>query len=136
MRIFMPHIQRSCHHIRHDRSVGNIETGAMQCFNVNTLAFILERFGEFNLAGELYQWVLDREEMSLRKDHPNILSTVRCMAGVFDDQGRYDEALEWYKRALAGQEKSLGKGHPDTLTTAYGMARVFHDKGSYDEALE
>ena len=135
-RMFLPHIQKCFHHICGDRSIGDIETGASQRSDVKTLADILRYHGEFTLAGELYRWILAREERYLGKDHPNTFSTVSCMAKVFWKQGKYDEAMEWYRRVLDTRENSLGKDHPDTLSAVHGMANVLHDQGKYDEALE
>ena len=135
-RMFMPHIQKGFQHICRNGSIGDIETGSSQRSDVGILADILDYHGEYTPAGELYQWILDGEEKSLGKDHPDALNTVHGMAIVFRNRGKYNEALEWYRRALAGREKSLGKDHQVTLSTVQGMAIVFRDQGKYDEALE
>ena len=135
-RTFLPHIQKSAHHICRDGSLGDIETGASQRSGFRTLVHMLNYHGEFSLAGELYQWILAREETPLDKDNRGTLSAVYGMATAFWKQGKYNEALEWYRRALAGDEKSLGKNHPDTLSTISSIANVFLDQGKYDEALE
>ena len=88
-RTFLPHIQKSAHHICRDGSLGDIETGASQRSGVRTLAH-----GEFSLAGELYQWILAREETPLDKDNRDTLSAVYGMATAFWKQGKYNEALE------------------------------------------
>jgi Tfp pilus assembly protein PilF len=75
---------------------------------------VFRRQGQFDKALKGYRRALDRYEESLGKDHPYTLTTVNCMASVFDSQGQHDMALEWYRRALDGREKALGKDHPDT----------------------
>ena len=126
----MPHIQKSFRHICRDRSVGDIEAGASRLSDAKILAHILVDHGEYMPAGELFQWVIAREEKLLGGDHPDTLFTAFCVATVFRDQGKYDEALKWYRRALTGQEKSLGKDHANTLSTVSLMADVFRDRKS------
>ena len=76
---------------------------------------------------EWYRRVLDAQENSLGKDHPDTLVTVCSMANSLRRQGKYDEALEFFRRALAGQEKSLGNGHPDTLATSQHIEEVLRE---------
>jgi len=53
----------------------------------------------------------------LGPEHPNTLTSVNNLAGLYQAQGRYGDAEPLYQRARAGYEKVLGLEHPDTLST-------------------
>jgi Tetratricopeptide repeat len=49
-------------------------------------------------------------------EHPDTLSSVNNLAGLYESTGRYAEAEPLYKRALEARERVLGPEHPDTLS--------------------
>ena len=58
----------------------------------------------------------------LGPEHPDTLTSVDNLAGLYKAQGRYSEAEPLFRRALAGWERVLGQEHPDTLTSVNNLA--------------
>ncbi|MCI4627225.1 MAG: tetratricopeptide repeat protein, partial [Candidatus Magnetoovum sp. WYHC-5] len=51
----------------------------------------------------------DYAKKNLGKTHPDTLTSLNNLAGLYQAQGRYSEAEPLYKEALASTEKVLGK---------------------------
>lgn len=64
----------------------------------------------------MHRRALEGSEKALGKDHPDTLTSVRCLASLFHKQRQYEAALDLYKRASDGFQRVLGLEHP--LTTA------------------
>ncbi|MCB1823824.1 MAG: CHAT domain-containing protein, partial [Candidatus Competibacteraceae bacterium] len=73
--------------------------------------------GRYGEAEPLLRQALAAREKVLGPEHPDTLSSVNDLAGLYQAQGRYGEAEPLYQRALAAREKVLGPEHPDTLNT-------------------
>ncbi len=76
----------------------------------------------------------DYAKKNLGKTHPDTLTSLNNLAGLYQAQGRYSEAEPLYKEALASREKVLGKTHPDTLTSLNNLAVLYDSQGRYSEA--
>jgi len=61
-------------------------------------------------------------EQKLGPEHPDTLTSVNNLAGLYQVQGRYGEAEPLYRRALAASEKVLGPEHPNTLASVNNLA--------------
>ena len=100
----MPHINAVMKHIPSQfLALGTIKIWDEACI----LGNIFDRHGRYKQAGELYACALAGREKALGVDHPDTLTTVNCIALVFNNQGQYEKALEWYERALA----EIGRAH-------------------------
>ncbi len=73
-------------------------------------------------------------ERVLGPEHPNTLSTVNNLAGLYDVQGKYEEAETLYQRALETLERVLGPEHPQTAQTIFNLALFYHYQGKYEQA--
>jgi len=73
-------------------------------------------------------------EKALGVDHPYTLTTVDCMAFVFEKQEQYEKALEWYERALVGYEKALGVDHRNTQNTLRSLINLYQSVGQTEQA--
>ncbi|MCP4347069.1 MAG: CHAT domain-containing protein, partial [Desulfobacterales bacterium] len=77
---------------------------------------------------------LQLNENVLGKEHPDTLTSMNNLAGLYKSQGRYGEAEPLYKAALQLRENVLGKEHPDTLTSMNNLAGLYSKQGRYGEA--
>ena len=73
-------------------------------------------------------------EKTLGPEHPDTLTSVNSLAGLYRAQGRYAEAESLYKRGLADTEKALGPEHPDTLRSVNNLGLLYQEQGRYGEA--
>ena len=75
---------------------------------------------------------LPREVLGER--HPDTITSLNNLAGVYDRQGRYAEAEPLYPQALQLRREVLGERHPDTISSLNNLARVYHRQGRSAEA--
>jgi tetratricopeptide (TPR) repeat protein len=97
-------------------------------------AVYLRSSGRYGEAETLYERTLAVSEKQLGSEHPDTLSIMHDLAGVYGSQGRYSEAETQYKQVLALQEKQLGLEHPDTLRTMHNLATIYDLQGRHSEA--
>ena len=71
----------------------------------------------------------------LGEDHPDTLTSLNNLAGLFYSKGEYDRALPLFEECLAKRKRVLGEDHPSTLSSLNNLAFLFHSKGEYDRAL-
>ncbi|RPB28754.1 hypothetical protein L211DRAFT_818649 [Terfezia boudieri ATCC MYA-4762] len=144
------HDSFSIHPLVHSWAKLRLESEPQKKKDIAREAFevVVTGVGESN-EGRTEYWIFERrimphidaitkhmEQYAGVTDHPNTLTTIHNVAGVFHYQGQHEKALEWYERILAGSEKALGVDHPDTLITINNMASVFRNQGQYEKALE
>ena len=48
-------------------------------------------------------------------DHPNILTSVYCLAHLLSELNDHHQAFDLYERAIIGYSKLLGPEHPNTV---------------------
>src|SRR5262249_45395111 len=63
-----------------------------------------------------------------------LISTIRKLAGLYDDQGKYEDAERLYERLIAADEKATGKDNPQIATDLSDLATVYRHQGRYAEA--
>jgi tetratricopeptide (TPR) repeat protein len=68
-------------------------------------------------------------------DHPNTLTSLNNLAGLFESKGEYDRALQMCEECLTKMKRVLGDDHPNTLQSLINLAGLFESKGEYDRAL-
>ncbi|MBA3974869.1 MAG: hypothetical protein C0504_11705 [Candidatus Solibacter sp.] len=90
--------------------------------------------GHYAEAEGLLEMARAQSELVLGPEHPDTLTSVNNLAGLFRSQGRYGEAEPLYVRALAARERVLGPEHPDTLTSVNNLAGLYRRQGRYGEA--
>jgi len=76
----------------------------------------------------IYQKVLD-------KKHPNIITSMNNLAGIYYSAGKLDEALLLYKKAYSLRKQELGETHPETLTSLSNLSFIYQVIGRLNEAL-
>jgi len=61
------------------------------------------------------QRALEGYEKALGKEHPDMLTSMFCLASLFHQQNRYKAASELYESASSGYHYVLGPEHPTTI---------------------
>ena len=85
--------------------------------------------GKYDAAEPLCRETLQLREKVLGKEHPQTLTSMNNLAGLFNSQGRYDAAEPLYRETLQLTEKVLGKEHPDTLRSMNNLAGLLNSQG-------
>ncbi len=94
----------------------------------------LEARGAYGKAAELWQKVLAWSERTLGPDHPDTITTLSRLGGMFQVQGRFEEAELLYKRVLTNHEKTLGPEHIETGVSITSLAVIYVNLGRYGQA--
>jgi tetratricopeptide (TPR) repeat protein len=71
-------------------------------------AMELQRQGKYDEAKTINQRALEGREKELGLTHPDMLTSIYCLAYLFHSQERYDNASRLYERANTGYQNSLG----------------------------
>ena len=90
--------------------------------------------GQFGGAEPLWKRRLAICEQVLGTEHPDTLSTLNNLAGLYYKQGIYEEAEPLIQRALSTRDRVLGPEHLDTLQSVHSLAILYTDQGIYEEA--
>ena len=90
--------------------------------------------GHYDAALPLFKRCLEARERLLGPEHPDTLTTVGNLGGLYRRKGDYGQAEIYYKSCLEASERLWGPEHPSTLTTIGSLAGLFQDKGDYEQA--
>jgi len=112
----------------------SFEEAALLLSNVGV--YLSERHGQLREVEALYRRASETYERVLGAEHPDTLTTLNNLAGLYQDQGKYEKAQELYERVREARERVLGAEHPDTLITLNNLAGLYQDQGEYEEAQE
>jgi tetratricopeptide (TPR) repeat protein len=98
----------------------------------NTLAVWYHR--NFDKALPLYHECLEKRKTLLGENHPDTLTSLNNLAGLYNDQGDSDKALRLYEECLKRSQSVLGENHPETLALRNKLAVLYNQKGDYEKA--
>ncbi|POF29862.1 CHAT domain-containing tetratricopeptide repeat protein [Roseibium marinum] len=115
-------------------SVSGAQDSASEIGSANAEIVRLYQAGNYSEALKFAQSTLTKAEAALGAEHPDTLTSVNNLAGLYESTGRYGEAEPLYKRALEASERVLGAEHPDTLTSVNNLAFLYERTGRYGEA--
>jgi tetratricopeptide (TPR) repeat protein len=87
--------------------------------------------GEYAQAEILWQRALVIQEKTLGLHHPDVVTTLYSLAGLYQERGEYTQAETLWQRALAIQEQALGPEHPNVAATLHSLAGLYLAKGEY-----
>jgi len=79
--------------------------------------------------------VLEMEQDSLGKIHPQVADTIAMIAQVHADRGETAEALETMHSSVSIMRMALGPLHPRTATTLRDLARLYEPEDA-DKAIQ
>jgi CHAT domain-containing protein/antitoxin component YwqK of YwqJK toxin-antitoxin module len=74
------------------------------------------------------------QEKTISKEHPNYVTSLNNLAGLYRDQGLYAQAEPLYVEAKEIRAKVLGKEHPNYATSLNSLALLYHNQGLYAQA--
>ena len=100
---------------------------------LNDLALTYRSLARYTEAEPLIRRAIEIEK-ALGKDHPDLASGYRNLAGLLQDQGKYDQAEPLIRRAIEIDEKALGKDHPNLASDYNNLAELLRAQGKYDQA--
>ena len=92
---------------------------------INSMVF--EQFR--NWVVEISRGHLDKQNELLGPNHPNTLSSMNNLAGLYKNQGKYDLAEPLYVECLELRKTILGPNHPDTLISMNNLAGLYESQG-------
>ncbi|KAF2726678.1 hypothetical protein EJ04DRAFT_452863 [Polyplosphaeria fusca] len=74
----------------------------------------MDRQGKYKEAETMNRQTLARREKVLGLEHPDMLTSVYCLAHLLPSQCHYKESLVLYERACTAYQTVLGTDHPTT----------------------
>jgi tetratricopeptide (TPR) repeat protein len=95
---------------------------------------IFSNTGMYMEAENLGRRVLDIQQTSLGKEHPNTLQSMDNLASVLAEQEKYAESEDLQQRVLKIRQNTLGDEHHDTLLSMNNLGATLRDMGKYAEA--
>jgi tetratricopeptide (TPR) repeat protein len=98
-------------------------------------ALELYQAGRYQEALPLQQRALELNEKILGPEHPETVTGLNNLAGIYEALGAFAKALALHQRALAIREKALGPEHPDTAASLNNLAALYWAMAAYDQAL-
>jgi eukaryotic-like serine/threonine-protein kinase len=99
-----------------------------------TIGAAYRALGKYEEARPHLERSLAVREKELGADHPDTLTSMNDLAGLYHDQGKYEKAEPLYLEVLQEREKKLGADHLHTLTSKNNLALLYRDQGKYAEA--
>src|SRR4029077_19750932 len=114
-----PHCQTVLDRLR-NHALEPKATGIMTRF-----ALWLNNRAEFGEAEPLYLRALAIREKALGSEHPDVASSLICLAALYDNQGQYAKSEPLCLRALAIWEKALGSEHPNVASGLNSLALLY-----------
>ena len=71
----------------------------------------------------------------LGPEHPDTLTSMNNLAGLYYAKRDYDSALPLYLQCVKVRKKKLGPDHPDALTLVNGLVGLYESMGDHGSAL-
>ncbi len=93
-----------------------------------------QELGLFDEAEPHLVRALDLREDLLGPEHPDTLTSMYHLAGLYHDQRQLDKVEPLTLRAYELRQQVLGKTHPDTLESMSELAWLRQDQGRFAEA--
>ena len=83
----------------------------------------------------LREELLRLKRVKLGAEHPDTLSEIEALAGLYNEAGREHEAIGLEEEVLRLRREKLGPQHPETLAAMSNLAAFYHDVGRQEDAL-
>jgi tetratricopeptide (TPR) repeat protein len=87
-------------------------------------------------AEALYIRILKLHEEALEPDHPDLVTGINRLAGLYLEQSEYSKAESLYRRAIEIHEKAFGPDHLDVASSLSDLAQVYGRQCSHGKAIE
>ena len=102
---------------------------------LNNLAVRANRSADFELAGPLYEELVDLATDSYGREHPKTLLYMQNLAHQYSDVRRYDDAVALCEEVVATRRSTLGLIHPRTIQSIGTLAEYYNAAYSTDKAF-
>jgi tetratricopeptide (TPR) repeat protein len=93
------------------------------------MGLLYELQGKYEAAESLYVRCLEARTRALGADHPDTLTSVNSLAGLYISQGKYEAAESLYVRSLEDSTLILGVEHPNTMSYESNLAALYEAVG-------
>ncbi|CAF1675610.1 unnamed protein product [Adineta ricciae] len=91
--------------------------------------------GDYKMAIEYYEKVLEIQEKTLPSNHPDLATSYNNIGAVYMSMGEYSKALSFYEKTLEIFQKTLPSNHPSLATSYSCIGLVYYNMGEYSKAL-
>ncbi|KFY32151.1 hypothetical protein V493_00462, partial [Pseudogymnoascus sp. VKM F-4281 (FW-2241)] len=96
----------------------------------------LVNLGHNKKAVKLLEQVVEIEDDTLAKDHPDRLASQYALAGAYEANGQVKEAVELLEQVVKIEEATLAEDHPSRLASQRALAIAYEANGQVKEAVE
>lgn len=111
-----------------------IEVNPDDAVDLNDLANLYQKLGQYTQAEPLYHRSLAIREKTLGPDHPDVAASLNNLASLYQKQGQYAQAETLHLRSLAIDEKTMGSDHPYVAEDLNNLANLYQRQGRYTQA--
>jgi len=80
--------------------------------------------------------VVEIEEHTLAKDHPDRLTSLHTLAISYRDDGQIKKAISLLEEVVEIREHTLAKDHPHRLGSEHELARILWELGQKVDAVQ
>jgi tetratricopeptide (TPR) repeat protein/predicted Ser/Thr protein kinase len=91
----------------------------------NTIGQTYSDLGLYAQAQRQLEQALDLQKRTLPKDHPDTLSTMSTLAGLYISNGKPSQGEPLAVHAAEARRRTLGADHPDTLASLFTLADLY-----------
>jgi tetratricopeptide (TPR) repeat protein/tRNA A-37 threonylcarbamoyl transferase component Bud32 len=99
-----------------------------------TIANTYRDLGLYNEAQQQVEQALKLRRQVRGEDHPDTLSAMTDLAGIYDLQGKIPQAQSLYQKVLDVRRRMLGEENPATLSSMNYVAVMYEKQGQYAQA--
>jgi tetratricopeptide (TPR) repeat protein len=96
----------------------------------------LERDGQYEKAGELFEQVTQAKKRTLGDEDHSTLINMNGLASTYWSQGQLKEATELQTQVVHKMKRVLSNAHPDTLTSINNLGLMQMSQGRWEQAEE
>jgi len=83
---------------------------------------------------ELFAKFIEMSASEFGQEHPQTLTSIACLASLFNQEGRWTEAEELLVQVIESKKRVLGEEHPDILDSKCHLASTYEYQGRWKEA--
>jgi tetratricopeptide (TPR) repeat protein len=84
----------------------------------------------------MFEKVYEVQKRRLTEQHPDTLTTMNNLAGLYSDTGRLEAARDLYEKTIEERAKALDDSHTHSLQTKYNFMLLLFKMGKHLEASD
>ena len=97
---------------------------------------VCDENGQWQMAMELGEKVLESRRRILGSEHPLTLVSMSKLATSYSDLGQLQDAADLMEKVLEARRRTLGVEHPHTLASMSNLATSYRDLGRTQDAVD